>query len=98
MLETTRYGRIALGVILLAAFRFVWVDGKPALPANCSPNLVDDRKMSPVRRAGTAAVNRSRTESAAREELIESVLSVQMISPDTNSPLRDGGPAGVSHG
>jgi hypothetical protein len=35
MLEVTSYGLIALGVILVAAFCFVWGDEKPALPANC---------------------------------------------------------------
>ncbi len=98
MLEVTSYGLSALGVILVAAFCFVWGDEKPALPANCSPSVVADRKMNPIRRTGTAAVNRSRTESAGREELTESVLAVSMISPDANSPLRDCGPAGVSHG
>ena len=71
MLEVTSYGLIALGVILAAAFCFVWGAEKPARPANCSRSLVADRKMNPIRRAGTAAVNRSRRESAAREELTE---------------------------
>jgi hypothetical protein len=96
MMVATSYGLIALCVIL--AFYVVWGDEKPALPANCSPSLVDDRKMNPLREVGTAAVNRSRTESAGREGLAESVLSVQMTPPDANSPLRDWGPAGVSHG
>ena len=76
MLEVTSYGLIALGVILVAAFCFVWGDERAALPANRSSSLVDESKMNPLRRAGTVAVNRSRTESVGREELTELVLSV----------------------
>ena len=44
MLEATSYGLTALGLIPAAAFCFVWGDEKPALPANCSPSLVADRR------------------------------------------------------
>jgi hypothetical protein len=98
MLEATSYGLIALGVILVAAFCFVWVEERAGLQAYRPSSLADERNVNLLRTAGALAVNRSRRESVGREELTESVLAVSMISPDANSPLRDCGPAGVSHG
>jgi hypothetical protein len=93
MLEATSYGLMALGMILVAAFCFVCVEEKAALQANRSPSLVDESKMNSLRIAGTAAPNRSRTESAGEEELTGLVLSLQMTSPTQAHP---GGPDGIS--
>jgi hypothetical protein len=106
MLEATSYGLIALGVILVAAFCFVCVEEKTALQANRSPSLVDEKAINLPGIARTGAVNRSRTESAGREELTGLALSIQMTSPaqgrpsgpDGNSLPLERGPEGVSHG
>lgn len=106
MLEVISYGLIALGVILVAAFCFVCVEEKAALQANRSPSLVDEKEMNLHRIARTAAVNRSRTGSAGKEELPRFALSLQMTSPaqarpggpDGNSLPHERGPEGVSHG
>ena len=106
MLEAASYGLIALGLILVAAFWFILAEERAALQANRSPSLVDESKMNPLRNAGGAAVNRSRTESVGGEELTGLVLSIQMTFPaqarprtsDGNSLLRERGPEGVSHG
>jgi hypothetical protein len=107
MLEATSYGLIALGVILVAAFCFIWVEERAALQANRSSSLVHESKINPLRNAGAVAVNQSGTESVGREEFTGLVLSIQMTSPaqarrpsgsDGNSLLRERGPEGVSHG
>jgi hypothetical protein len=106
MLEATSYGLIALGVILVAAFCFVWVEEKAALRANRSASLADESAINLLRFARTAAVNRSQTEFAGREELLRFALSFQMTSPaqarpngpDGNSLPHEQGPEGVSHG
>ena len=106
MLEATNYGLTALGQILVAAFCLVWVDERAALQAKRSSRLVDESKMNPLRNAEALTVNRSEIEYLGREELTELVLSIQMTSPaqarpsgsDGNSPLRERGPEGVSHG
>jgi hypothetical protein len=106
MLEATCYGLIALGVILVAAFCFIWVEERAALQANRSSSLVDETKINPLRNAGPVAVNRSRIESVGKEEVTGLVLSIQMTSAaqarpsgsDGNSLLRERGPDGVSHG
>jgi len=106
MLEATSYGLIALGLILVAAFCFILAEERAALQANRSSSLVDESKISPLRNAGTVAVNQSGTEPVGREELTGLVLSIQMTSPaqarrsssDGNSLLRERGPEGVSHG
>jgi hypothetical protein len=106
VLEATSYGLIALGgVVLVAAFCFVCVEENAALQVN-RPCLFDESKMNPPRGAGTAAVSRSRAESADREELTGFALSIPKTSPsqgrpsgpDGNSPPRERGPVGVSHG
>jgi hypothetical protein len=106
MLEATSYGLIALGVVLVAAFCFVWVEENSALQVDRLASLADERKMNPLRNAGAAGVDRSRTESAGREELTAWALPIQMTSPaqahssgpDGNSLPRERGPEGVSHG
>jgi hypothetical protein len=106
MLEATSYGLTALGVILVAAFCFIWVEERAALQANRSSSLVDESKINPLRHGGVVAVNQSRTEPVGREELTELVRSIQMTFPaqarprtsDGNSLLRERGPKGVSHG
>jgi len=104
MLEATSYGLIALCVILVAAFCFVWVEEKVAMRANRSPTLADENAINLLRRA--ALVNRSQTEFSRREGLPRFAPSLQMTStalgrpssPDANSLLRERGPEGVSHG
>jgi hypothetical protein len=104
MLEATSYGLIALGVILVAAFCFVWVEEKTATRANRSSNLADENVINLLRRA--ASENQSQTEFAGREELPRFAPSFQMTStaqgrpsgPDGDSLLRERGPEGVSHG
>ena len=106
MLEATSYGLIALGVILVAAFCFIWVEESVALQAYRSSSLVDERKVNLLRNAGPLAVNRSRTESVGKEAVTGLVLSIQMTSPaqarprgsDGNSLLRKRGPEGISNG
>jgi len=106
MLEATSYGLIALVLILVAAFCFIWVEERAALRANRSPSLVDETKINPLRNAGVVAVTQSGTEPVGREELTGLVLSLQMTSPsqtrpsasDGNSPLRERGPEAVFHG
>ena len=106
MLEATSYGLTALGVILVAAFCFIWVEEKAALQANRSPRLVGGSKVNPLRNGGVVAVNQSGTKPVGREELTGLVRSIHIISPaqarligcDTNSLLRELGPKGVSHG
>lgn len=106
MLEATSYGLIALGVILVAAFCFIWVEERVALQAYHSSSLVDERKVNLLRNAGSLAVNRSRTESVGKEEVTGLVLSIQMTSPAQarpngsggNSLLRKRGPEGISNG
>jgi len=55
MLEATSYGLTALGVILVAAFCFIWVEEKAALQANRSPRLVGGSKVNPLRNGGVVA-------------------------------------------
>src|SRR5579862_4287210 len=97
MLEATSYGLTALGVILVAAFCFIWVEEKAALQANRSPRLVEGSKINPLRNGGVVAVNQSGTEPVGREELTGLVRSTHIISPaqarligfDTDSLLRE---------
>jgi hypothetical protein len=97
MLEATSYGLIALGVVLVAAFCFIWVEEKAALQANRSPRLVEGSKNN---------VSRSRKGFAGREKLTGLALLLQTTSltracprgPDGNSPTRERGSSGVSHG
>ena len=106
MLEATSYGLIALVLILVAAFCFIWVEEGAALQANRSSRLVDETKINPLRNAGVVALTQSGTEPVGREEFTGLVLSVQMTSPaqarpsgfDENSLLRERGLVGVSHG
>ena len=106
MLEATSYGLIALGVILVASFCFVWVEEKAAMRVNRSRSLADENAINLLRIARAASVNRSRTEFAGREELPRFAPSFQMTStaqarpsgPDGDSLLRERGPEGVSRG
>jgi len=106
MLEATSYGLIALGVILVAVFCFIWVEERAALQAYRSSSLVDESKMSPLRNGGAVPVTRPRRESVGGEELTGLVLSFQMTSPAQarpsgstgNSLLRKPGPEVISNG
>ena len=106
MLEATSYGLITLGVILVAAFCFIWVEERAALQAYRSSSLVDERKVNLLPHAGRLAVNRSRRESVGKQEITGLVLSIQMTSPAQarssgsagNSLLRKPGPEVISNG
>ena len=104
MLEVTSYGLIALGVILVAAFCFIWVEEKAALPVNRSPRLVDGSKKTSFSTSGNQNVSRSFTGFAGREKLTGLALFLQTTSldcprsPDENYPTRDRRSSGVSHG
>jgi hypothetical protein len=106
MLEATSYGLIALGVILVAAFCFIWVEERVGLQAYRPSSLVDERNVNLLRTAGALAVNRSRRESVGKQEITGLVLSIQMTSPAQtrssgsagNSLLRKPGPEVISNG
>jgi hypothetical protein len=104
MLEATSYGLIAVGVILVAAFCFIWVEEKAALPANRSPRLVDGSKKNSFSSTGNQNLSRSSTGFAAREKLTGLDLFLQRASlacprsPDENSPNREQKSSGVSRG
>lgn len=86
MLEATSYGLIVLGVILVAAFCFIWIEERAALQAYRSSSLADESKVDPLRNAGPLAVNRSRRESFGKREIPGLVLSIQMTSPAQTHP------------
>lgn len=104
MLEATSYGLIALGVILVATFCFIWVEEKAALRANRSPRLVDGSKKNSFASTGNQNLSRSSAGFAAREKLTEWDLFPQTTSlacprsPHENSPNRDQKSSGVAHG
>jgi hypothetical protein len=106
MLEATSYGLIALGLILVAAFCFVWVEEKAARQANRSPRLVEKSKKNSFSSAGNETVCRSRRGFAGRETLTGAaqVLHATSLtqacprSPDGDSPAREQGSSGASHG
>lgn len=104
MLEATSYGLIALGVILVAAFCFIWVEEKAALQADQSPRTVDRSKKNSFSSSGNQNVSRSCTGFAGRKKLTELVLFLQttsLVCPrslDENSPTREQRSSGVSHG
>jgi hypothetical protein len=106
MLEATSYGLIALGVILVAVFCFIWVEEKAALQANRSPRLVEGSKKNSFSSAGNNTVSRSRTGFADREMRTGLAVLHQRTTltqacprgPDGNSPAREQGSSGVSHG
>ena len=104
MLEATSYGLIALGVILVAAFCFIWAEEKAALPANWSPRLVDGSKKNSFSTSGNQNVSRSGTGLAGRKKLTGLALFLQTTSldcprsPDENCPTRERRSSGVSHG
>lgn len=93
MLEATSYGLIALTVILVAAFCFIWVDERAALQAYRSSRLVEESKVNLLRNAGPLAVNRSRRESVGKQEISALVLSIRMAPP---AHARPSGSAGNS--
>ena len=86
MLEATSYGLIVLGVILVAAFCFIWIEERAALQAYRSSSLVDESKVNLPRNVGPLAVNRSRRESVRKQEMTGLVLSIQMTSPAQTHP------------
>ena len=104
MLEVTSYGLIALGVILVAAFCFIWVEDKAALPANRSLRLVDGRKQNSFSTSGNQNVSRSCTCFAGREKPTGLALLLQTTSlgcpgsPDENYRNRERRSSDVSHG
>ena len=93
MLEATSYGLIVLGVILVAAFCFIWVEERATLQAYRSSSLVDESKGNLLRNVEPLAVNRSRRESVGKQEITGLVLSIQMTSP---AQARPGGSTGNS--
>ena len=93
MLEATSYGLIALGVILVAAFCFIWFEERAGLQAYRPSSLVDERRVNLLRTAGTLAVNRSRRQSVGKQEITGLVLSIQMTPP---AQTRPSGSAGLS--
>ena len=106
MLEATSYGLIALGLILVAAFCFIWLEEKAARQANRSPRLVEGSKKNSFSSAGNETVSRSRRGFAGRETLaglapVLQTTSLIQACPrglDGNSPAREQGSSGVSHG
>lgn len=105
MLEVTSYGLIALSVILVAAFFFIWVEERAALQAYRSSSLVDDSKGNLLRNAGPL-VNRSRRASVGKREITALALCIEMTSSAQarrsgspgNSLLRKPGPEVISNG
>ena len=105
MLEATSYGLIVLGVILVAAFCFIWVEERAALQAYRSSSLVDESKVNLLRNVGLLE-NGSRRESVRKQEMTGLVLSIPMTSPAQthasgsaeNGLRRKPGPEVISNG
>jgi len=106
MLEATSYGLIVLGVILVAAFCFIWVEEKAAQQANRWPRLIEGSKKNSFSSAGNETVSRSRTRFAGRDKLtglarlLETTSLTQAFprGSDGMSPTHEQGSSGVFHG
>jgi hypothetical protein len=85
MLEATSYGLIVLGVILVAAFCFIWIEERAVLQAYRSSSLVDESKINLLRNVGPLE-NRSRRESVGKQGITGLVLSIPMTSPAQGRP------------